>query len=92
MRRWTFTGQPMSEFPAWLIAQNFARDADGQFLVIHQLWQKLIVNHGDTLILGKNPYLDIERKKDIALTKISTYVEPVDATPRPEQREQVMSL
>ena len=92
MRSWTFTGQPMSEFPAWLIAQNFARDADGQFLVIHQLWDKLIINHGDTLILGKYPYLEVERKKDIALTKISTYVEPVDANPRPEQREQVMSL
>ncbi len=92
MTSWTFTGQPISEFPAWLIAQNFARHPDGDFIVIHQLWQKLVVYHGDTLILGKNPFLDVERKKDIALAKISTYVEPVDATPRPEQREQVMSL
>lgn len=92
MTRWTFTGQPLSEFPAWLTFQNFARSSDGQFLVVHQLWQTLTLYHGDTLILGKMPYLEVERKKVVAIPENSSYVEEVAQAVHLEPRETVMTL
>lgn len=59
MLTFTFTGQSIEDWPAWLRFCNFA--TNGQYIIIHTLEDKLCVNLGDTLYRRPDGWMWIDR-------------------------------
>lgn len=49
--RFRYVGQPVSEWPRWLIGRNYAAASDGSYLVIHGFLDVMRVPNGATLLL-----------------------------------------
>lgn len=46
-----YTGQPSSEWPAWLVFRNYARSTDSGLLIIHGFDAELRIQPGQTIAL-----------------------------------------
>jgi hypothetical protein len=59
-RRFKWEGQPVSEWPKWLVGRNYA--TDGKKVVLHFLIEgTLTAELGDTIVISTEQVVSIER-------------------------------
>jgi hypothetical protein len=72
MKYFTYTGQPGTEFPEWVIFMNIAYCPD--FMLIHQFEGRVRVNLGSTISRREDGFIEIVEEINIASTKVVPYV------------------
>lgn len=87
-----FTGQPTSEWPAWMVFLNFAYDGHSR-IVVHRLDDILEIRAGDTIHRRADGQLTVARSNILRFPEaVATLDEPEDNYPADTRTEKTMTF